>query len=225
MREDYRMENPKKEFRKILHTKLGKESHEYFGFPGEYNGPEPCEKPDTDRELPPAYLNYYISTEKWGNMMNSIYYEDSKIDEEYLEKIYHLGINFSVPYHRIPTSTIITKLPLSECVKRFEWGAVTFLPTIFTFADYDSDEHILKIKEKIEKNEEFENVEALDLLFIVENCKNDQLDALNTVCRLFHQMKIKDEIFKDNLKEAVRCIIHEYAVDTFQIKILEQKLD
>lgn len=157
--------------------------------------------------------------------MNSIYYEDSKIDEEYLEKIYFLGINFSVPYGRIPTSTIITKLPLSECVRIFEWGAATFIPTIFKFADYDSDEHISKIKEKIEKNEEFENVEALDILFIVENCKSDKMDALNNVCELFLQMKIKDEIFKDNLKEAVRCIIHEYAVDTFQIKILEKILN
>ena len=157
--------------------------------------------------------------------MNSIFYEDSKIDEDYLEKIYRLALNFSVPYERIPTSNIITKLPLSECVKRIEMGQVTFFPPIFTFADYDSNEHISKIKEKIERHEEFENVEALDLLFIVENCENDQLDALKTVCELFRQMKFKDEIFKDNLKEAVICIIHEYAIDTFHIKILEKSLE
>ena len=225
MSEDYIIKNPKEEFRKILHTKLGKESHEYFGFTGEYSGPEPCKKPETDRELPPTYLNYYIYSEKYGNLMNSIYYEDSKIDEDFLEKIYDLSLNFSCPYKRIPEYNIITKLPLNECARRIEMGSIIIIPRIFSFADYDSNDHLSKIKEKIENNAEFKNIEALDILFIVGNCKNNHMEALGKVCEIFSEMKIKDNIFKDNLKEAVRCIIHEYAVDTFQIKILEKLLD
>jgi len=225
MSENYRIENPKKEFRKILHTKLGNVSHDYFGFHGEYNGPEPCQKPKTNRELPPTYLNYFISSKEYGNLINSIYYEDSKIDEVYLEKIYNLGLNFSCPFKRIPTYNIITKLPLNECIKKIEMGQITFMPTIFSFVDYDSKEHLSKIEEKIEKNEEFENVEALDILFIVENCKGNQSKSLIKVCGMINQMKIKDHVFKENLKEAMRCIIHEYAIDTFQIKILEKVIE
>ena len=48
---------------------------------------------------------------------------------------------------------------------------------------------------------------------------------LDTVPSIDIAEYINIDVLKDNLKEAVRCIIHEYAVDTFQIKILEQKLD
>lgn len=225
MSENYRIENPKDEFRKILHTKLGKESHEYFGFHGEFRGPEPCKKPETDRELPPTYLNYYIHSEEYGNLMNSIFYEDVKIDEEYLEKIYFLCINFSCPFKRLPTLNIITKLPLEECTKKVELGSLIVYPIMFSFADYDSKKHFKKINEKINANDEFSNVEALDILFIVSNCKNNQISALEKVCETVSQMKIRDNTFKANLKEAMRCIIHEFAESIDDIKKLEKVID
>ncbi len=225
MSEEYRIENPKEEFRKILHTKLGKVSHEYFGFYGEYNGPEPCKKPKINRELPPAYLNYYISTKEHETMINSIFYEDTQIDEEYLEKIFHLSINFACPYRKMSESNIITKLPVDECANQVVLGSIYFHPPIFSFADYDSKKHLKRIQEKIEKNEEFKNVEALDILFITPNCKTNKQKALKNVCTFFNKMKIKDKYFKANLKEAMKYIIHEYAQNIDEIKKLEKIID
>lgn len=225
MSENYRIENPKEEFRKILHTKLGRESHEYFGFHGEFRGPEPCEKPETDRELPPTYLNYYVTSEEYGDLMNSIFYEDVKIDEEYLEKIYSLSINFSCPLKRLPTLNIITKLPLDDCTKKVELGSLIVYPITFSFADYDSKDHFKKINEKINADEEFSNVEALDILFIVQNCKTKRQEALINVCKSFNGMKIPDNKFRINLKEAMKYVIHEYAESEDEIIKLEKSLD
>lgn len=225
MSENYRIENPKEEFRKILHTKLGEVSHEYFGCHGEYRGPEPCEKPKIDRELPPAYLNYFIFSEEYGNLINSIFYEDSRIDEDYLEKIYFLSLNFACPYKKIPTYTIITQLPLDECVKEVVIGTTYFHPSIFSFADYDSVKHYQKIKDKINAKEEFENVEALDILFIAPNCKINRQKTLKNVCECINQMIISDDKFKSNLKEAMKCVIHEYGESVDEIKKLEKIID
>lgn len=225
MRKNYRIENPKEEFRKILHTKLGKHSHEYFGFHGEFKGPEPCEKPKIDRELPPTYLNYNVTSKKYGNYIHFIFYEDSQIDKEYINKIYNLSMNFACPFKKLPSTHIITKLPLEKCVKKIEIGSIIFCPVFFSFADYDSIEHFNKIKEKIANNEEFSNVEALDILFIVENSKTDKTAALKNVCNTINQMKINDKYFKADLKEAMKYVIHEYAESVEEIKKLEKIVD
>jgi hypothetical protein len=225
MSENYRIENAQEELRKILHTDLGKETHEYLDLPGEYAGPEPCKKPDIDRDLPPAYLNYYVIGDDGKTYINSINYEDLKVDEDTISKNYRLSINFSCPYSKIPNDIIITGLPLSECTRRCDRGSIIIYPIIRSFANYDSAEHLENIKEKISNGEYFENVDALDILFVMKNCKTDHEKVLRDLCESFSQMKIMDCAFRENLKKAMRFVIHQYCESIDEIKELEKIID
>lgn len=117
----------------------------------------------------------------------------------------------------------ITKEPLSKCSKEYEDGQVTYTPTLISFADYDSKKHLSTIENKINNEEYFTKVEALDTLFIVENCDEKQSEALNKTCELFPKIAVDTE-FKEILRKALQCVIHQYAVSIDEIKKLEKLL-
>ena len=77
----------------------------------------------------------------------------------------------------------IVKEPLSNVLKKY-WWLVTYFSTVILFTEYASKKHLSIIKNKINNNENYAKVEALDILYIVCNCGKKNKEALNKICEL-----------------------------------------
>lgn len=223
MNESYRIKNPRKKLRRMLHTELGDVTHKYYGFKEQYLGPSPIKAPENNnKKLPPTYLNYFVRLKNREKMMQSIYYDDSEIDCEKIEEFFRLSLNFTIPFETVPIITIITNQPLEECPEKCTIShAVTLYPEIISFAEYDYEKHLMRLEEKIASNKEFSKVEAMDIIFIMKNVKKHPIKTLTRVCELLNQINV-DEDYKNQLKRAMRFVIHIYATNVEEIKKLEK---
>ena len=50
MNESYRIKNPRKKLRRMLHTELGYVTHKYYGFKEQYLGPSPIKAPENNNK-------------------------------------------------------------------------------------------------------------------------------------------------------------------------------
>ena len=188
-----RIKNPQEELRKILHNDLCDVTHEYYQIEGEFVESGISKFPNFEHELIPDYLCYTTYLEQFGETVNCLQYCDCKIDDKILEKYYKIHTQI-LRENRYSMNTIfVTKEPLSKCSKEYEDGQVTYTPTLISFADYDSKKHLSTIENKINNEEYFTKVEALDTLFIVENCDEKQSEALNKTCELFPKIAVDTE--------------------------------
>ena len=224
MCDNYKIKNPRQKLRRLLHTELGEITHKYYGFEEKYIGTEPDKAPDCDEKMPPTYLNYYVHTKSNEKLIKSIYYEDSEITGDKIEKLYRLSLKFAIYYQSFPLLTIITKQPLKDCIQKYSISHdVTLHPEIISLAEYNCEKNILNFEQKIINNQKISKIEALNIIFIMKFIEKNHIPTLTHLCNLLNQMNI-DKDYKYLLKRAMHFIIHIYVNDIKKINELENIL-
>ena len=218
-----RMNNPEDTLIKQAATLFGKLLHGYLNLPGKYLGGCPNEYPFNEKaRTDVCYVVIIKDIPQYINLED----ESSRVNAKTLLKIIKYSTNIEC-IKRVPvTSVLTTTEPLEKCLKELNISKTKILkPIIISFPEFDGDEKLRKIREKVNNDELFSEEEAIEIIFLLRMFRKNHAEILEEVCELFSKLKVEDPEFKVRMKFCMQCIIHKYAKTLDDIKRLEKVIN
>ena len=225
MKKKVKMKNPEDTFMKRQFTYLGELAHEFFNLPGEYLGSECNEYPHVDGGIPRADIVYSVNIKDQGRYIINIEDETSEVNEKTLKKSYNYKSNIYYKTKEPVISVITTTLPQEKCLKEL-WISMTelFKPIILSLPDGNAWKRLNIMINKAKNEEEFSDIEGLELINLPRFCLKNQDKAIELICRELPNLKIRDEYVKNELIYSMQCMIHKYAKTDDDIIELEEMI-
>ena len=123
-------------------------------------------------------------------------------------------------------SVITTTVPSDRCLKEL-WVSSTdlFRPKIISFPDENAWKRLNSMLDKAKKQEEFGDVEGLELINLPRCCTKDHEKAIELICEELLNLNIEDSYVKNELIYAMQCMIHKYARTDEDILRLEGMIE
>ena len=205
-----RMNNPEDQLIKRMIVYFGERIHNYLKIPGkfEHNCSNEYPGPDGEKRIDVCYIICLNDKRQLVDLED----ESSRVNDETLKKIIHYSRNIECGRNIPVVSVITTTVPLEKCLKEMKISETKILkPIIISFPEFDGEEKLENLRNKINNGKIIDEMEALDLLFITKMFKKDNELILEEVCELLSKMKVEDLEFKENMKICMQCVIHKYA--------------
>ncbi len=207
-----KMNNPEDTFMKRQFTYLGDIAHEFYNLPGEYISSECNEYPNVDGGIPRADIVYKVRMKDGSICMINIEDETSHVNYDTLKKSYNYKTNIYYKTKKSVISVITTTVPEEKCQKEL-WISPTdfFKPFLISLKDKNAWKKLNMYIDKAKKQEEFSEIEGLELINLPRFCCDNQEKAIELVCSVLYDLKIKDSYVKNELIYSMQCMIHKYA--------------
>ena len=220
-----RINNPEDTFMKRQFTYLGDIAHEFYNLPGEYIGSECNEYPNVDGGIPRADIVYEVKMKDGSISMINIEDETSYVNEDTLKKSYNYKSNIYYKTKHPVISVITTTLPEDKCLKEL-WISPTdlFKPFVISLQDENAWKRLNTLIDKAKKQEEFSDIEGLELINLPRFCSENHQKAIEEICSVLYDLKIKDDYVKNELIYSMQCMIHKYAKTDQDIENLEEMI-
>ena len=222
--EDNRIKDPEDRLIKMMIVYFGERLHKYLKIPGEFknNCSNEYPGPDGEKRIDVCYIICLNEKDQLVDLED----ESSRVNKETLKKIIHYSRNIECGKNIPVVSVITTTVPLDKCLKEMKISETKILkPIIISFPEFDGEEKLENLRNKINRGEIVDEMEALDLLFITKMFKKDNEIILEEVCELLSKLKVEDPEFKENMKTCMQCVIHKYAKTIEDIKRLEKVIN
>ena len=219
-----RMNNPEDQLIKRMIVYFGERIHNYLKIPGKFkhNCSNEYPGPDGEKRIDVCYI--ICLNEK--HQLVDLEDESSRVNDETLKKIIHYSRNIECGRNIPVVSVITTTVPLDKCLKEMKISETKILkPIIISFPEFDGEEKLENLRNKVNNGKIIDEMEALDLLFITKMFKKDNDLILEEVCELLSKMKVEDLEFKENMKICMQCVIHKYAKTIEDIQRLEKVIE
>ena len=217
-----RMDKPLDTLAKRQSAYIGDVIHEYYQFPGKYDGPCQNEYPDALGSIPRIDAGYFLRIDNKRYIMN-IEDESKIITEETLLKSdrYKLLLEYAF---KIPVISAITTIaPIEKCKTVLHKSPTQALkPFIRSYPTSKAEKILSSITDKIEHGDTLSKVEALELIMLPKRFMHNHTEVLEKVCNLLKILKVDDKYFKYELILEMKCIIHKYAVTLNDIEHFEE---
>ena len=216
-----RMNNPEDQLIKRMIVYFGERIHNYLKIPGKFkhNCSNEYPGPDGEKRIDVCYIICLNDKRQLVDLED----ESSRVNDETLKKIIHYSRNIECGRNIPVVSVITTTVPLEKCLKEMKISETKILkPIIISFPEFDGEEKLENLRNKINNGKIIDEMEALDLLFITKMFKKDNELILEEVCELLSKMKVEDLEFKENMKICMQCVIHKYAKTIEDIQRLEK---
>ena len=200
---------------------FGERIHNYLKIPGKFkhNCSNEYPGPDGEKRIDVCYIICLNDKRQLVDLED----ESSRVNDETLKKIIHYSRNIECGRNIPVVSVITTTVPLEKCLKEMKISETKILkPIIISFPEFDGEEKLENLRNKINNGKIIDEMEALDLLFITKMFKKDNELILEEVCELLSKMKVEDLEFKENMKICMQCVIHKYAKTIEDIQRLEK---
>ncbi|WP_407380381.1 hypothetical protein [Methanobrevibacter sp.] len=206
------MNNPEDTFMKRQFTYLGDIAHEFYNLPGEYIGSECNEYPNVDGGIPRADIVYEVRMEDGSICIINIEDETSYVNADTLKKSYNYKTNIYYKTKNPVISVITTTLPEDKCLKEL-WISPTdlFKPFVISLHDENTWKKLNSMITKAKNQEEFSEIEGLELINLPRFCCENQEKAIEVICSVLYDLKIEDPYVKNELIYSMQCMIHKYA--------------
>ena len=219
-----RMNNPEDTFMKRQFTYLCEIAHEFYNLPGEYIGSECNEYPNVDGGIPRADIVYSVDI-KGKRCIINIEDETSNVNKNTLEKSYNYKNNIFYKTKKPVISVITTTLPSEKCLKKLRISVIElFEPIIISLPNENAWKRLNMMINKAKNEEEFSNIEGLELINLPRFCLKNQDQAIELICKELPKLKIKDKYVKNELTYSMQCMIHKYAKTDEDIIKLEEMI-
>ncbi|MBO5151579.1 MAG: hypothetical protein J6B73_05390 [Methanobrevibacter sp.] len=98
-------------------------------------------------------------------------------------------------------------------------------PKIISFPDENAWKRLNSMLDKAKKQEEFSDVEGLELINLPRCCTKDHEKAIELICEELLNLNIEDSYVKNELIYAMQCMIHKYARTDEDILRLEGMIE
>ena len=216
-----RMNNPEDQLIKRMIVYFGERIHNYLKIPGKFkhNCSNEYPGPDGEKRIDVCYIICLNDKRQLVDLED----ESSRVNDETLKKIIHYSRNIECGRNIPVVSVITTTVPLDKCLKEMKISETKILkPIIISFPEFDGEEKLENLRNKVNNGNIIDEMEALDLLFITKMFKKDNELILEEVCELLSKMKVEDLEFKENMKICMQCVIHKYAKTIEDIQRLEK---
>ena len=216
-----RMNNPEDQLIKRMIVYFGERIHNYLKIPGKFkhNCSNEYPGPDGEKRIDVCYIICLNDKRQLVDLED----ESSRVNDETLKKIIHYSRNIECGRNIPVVSVITTTVPLEKCLKEMKISETKILkPIIISCPEFDGEEKLENLRNKINNGKIIDEMEALDLLFITKMFKKDNELILEEVCELLSKMKVEDLEFKENMKICMQCVIHKYAKTIEDIQRLEK---
>lgn len=220
-----RMNNPEDTFMKRQFTYLGDIAHEFYNLPGKYIGSECNEYPNVDGGIPRADIVYEVRMKDGSIFMINIEDETSYVNVNTLKKSYNYKTNIYYKTKNPVISVITTTLPEDKCLNEL-WISPTdlFKPFVISLHDENAWKKLNTLIDKAKKQEEFSDIEGLELINLPRFCSENHQKAIEMICSVLYDLKIDDDYVKNELIYSMQCMIHKYAKTDKKIKYLEEMI-
>ena len=219
---DYRIDKPMDYLHRRLFLNNGSLMHEFFNFPGKYEGPCPNMNLDGGGSISEVDIAYMA---KIGDDKFIINVEDETchVNESTLLKIDKYRINHRYAYNLPVLSIIITSLPIDKCLKELKISASDILrPLLISYLDFDGEKILSSLKDKINNNLLLTRKEFVMLIILIRTFDHNHSDILEEICCLIKKANMDDFEFKMEMVYCSRYIIHKFAESVDDIKRLEK---
>ena len=224
MAKKIRMNNPEDTFMKRQFTYLGEIAHEFFNLPGEYIGSECNEYPNVDGGIPRVDIVYSVKMENGDKFMINIEDETSNVNENTLKKSYNYKNNIYYKTKNPVISVITTTVPVEKCLNGL-WISLTDLFTHFIISLPDDNAwKRLNIMLDKTKNQEFSDIDGLELINLPRCCTKNHEKAIELICEELFNLKIETSYVKNELIYSMQCMFHKYAKTDEDIIRLEEMI-
>ena len=222
MSKKIRMNNPEDTFMKRQFTYLGAVAHEFYNLPGKYLGSECNEYPNAGGGIPRADIVYHVEMEDGRKFVINVEDETNNVNMDTLKKVYNYKSNIYYKTKYPVISVITTTLPRDRCLGELWFSSTDLLrPKIISFPDENAWKRLNSMLDKAKKQEEFSDVEGLELINLPRCCTKDHEKAIELICEELLNLNMKDSYVKNELIYAMQCMIHKYALNDEDIIRLE----
>ena len=226
MSKKIRMNNPEDTFMKRQFTYLGAVAHEFYNLPGKYLGSECNEYPNAGGGIPRADIVYHVEMEDGRKFVINVEDETNNVNMDTLKKVYNYKSNIYYKTKYPVISVITTTLPRDRCLGELWFSSTDLLrPKIISFPDENAWKRLNSMLDKAKKQEEFSDVEGLELINLPRCCTKDHEKAIELICEELLNLNIEDSYVKNELIYAMQCMIHKYARTDEDILRLEGMID
>ena len=226
MSEKIRMNNPEDTFMKRQFTYLGAVAHEFYNLPGKYLGSECNEYPNAGGGIPRADIVYHVEMEDGRKFVINVEDETNNVNMDTLKKVYNYKSNIYYKTRYPVISVITTTLPRDRCLGELWFSSTDLLrPKIISFPDENAWKRLNSMLDKAKKQEEFSDVEGLELINLPRCCTKDHEKAIELICEELLNLNIEDSYVKNELIYAMQCMIHKYARTDEDILRLEGMIE
>jgi len=151
--------------------------------------------------------------------------ETSNVNEKTLKKSYNYKNNI---YYKTKTpviNVITTTVPLDKCLNEL-WISSTdlFNPMVISLSDDGAWKRLNIMLDKAKNQEEFSDIEGLELINLPRCCTKNHEKAIKLICRELFNLKIDTSFVKNELIYSMQCMIHKYAKTDEDIIRLEEMI-
>ena len=218
---DYRIDKPMDYLHRRLFLNNGSLMHEFFNFPGKYEGPCPNMNLDGGGSISEVDIAYMVIGD--DKFIINVEDETSHVNEGTLLKIDKYRINHRYAYNLPVLSIIITSLPKDKCLKELKISASDILrPLLISYLDFDGEKILSSLKDKINNNLLLTRKEFVMLIILIRTFDHNHSDILEEICCLIKKANMDDFEFKMEMVYCSRYIIHKFAESVDDIKRLEK---
>ena len=211
---DYRIDKPMDYLNRRLFLNNGSLMHEFFNFPGKYEGPCPNMNLDGGGSISEVDIAYMVISD--DKFIINVEDETSHVNESTLLKI-------DKAYNLPVLSIIITSLPKDKCLKELKISASDILrPLLISYLDFDGEKILSSLKDKINNNLLLTRKDFVMLIILIRTFDHNHSDILEEICCLIKKANMDDFEFKMEMVYCSRYIIHKFAESVDDIKRLEK---
>lgn len=150
--------------------------------------------------------------------------ETSNVNENTLKKSYNYKNNIYYKTKNPVISVITTTVPVEKCLNGL-WISLTDLFTHFIISLPDDNAwKRLNIMLDKAKNQEFSDIDGLELINLPRCCTKNHEKAIELICEELFNLKIETSYVKNELIYSMQCMIHKYAKTDEDIIRLEEMI-